>query len=263
MKEKKRVVKTKSKSKLKFDLGLFLLVTGALSNVTIWIGAFVATETQGPVSVWVRNFFLPILGGISGLAMGITVTVGLVFVLTKLAGMKPTIERKVRGKEKYTSRRNIRYYGAWGAIILLVAISPALLAPYVYMTISGQASLFSVLGDTWSAVWSVGRIVAADLAMGAVALVHGVQLGALASATPATRTAKSATGSETPAKRSAKSAKKGAKELRVCDVEGCEMKYAWPQGKGAHLKKHHPDLIVPKGIALKDLMKAEEQKVER
>jgi ABC-type transport system involved in multi-copper enzyme maturation permease subunit len=48
--------------KIIFDLGLFLLITGALANVTIWIGAFVATEEEGPVGAWVREILLPILG---------------------------------------------------------------------------------------------------------------------------------------------------------------------------------------------------------
>ena len=132
------------------------------------------------------------------------------------------------------------------------------------MTISGAESLFAVLGDQWSAVWSVGRILAADLAMGAVALVHGVQLGALgitAVATGTTRTATGAAGSARTAKQTAKTPKKGAKEMRVCDVDGCEIKYTWPQGKGAHYKKWHPDLVVPKGIALKKLMENVDESV--
>lgn len=176
--KKDRSSKNKSSSKFRFDFGIFLLITGGLSNITIWIGAFVATEAQGAVSAWVRSTFLPVLGGISGLAMGITVAAGLVYVISKLNEMKPAIERKVRGKDEYKSTPNIRFYGAWTAIILLLIISPALLAPHVYMTMSGAESLFQVLGSYWTAVWSVGRIVAADLAMSAVALVHGVHISA-------------------------------------------------------------------------------------
>jgi len=253
------------KKTLSFDLGIFLLVTGALSNVTIWVGAFVATEAQGSVSVWVRNTFLPVLGGISGLAMGITVSAGLVYVIAKLNDMKPTIDRKVRGKDEYKSTPNIRFYSAWGAIILLLVISPALLAPYVYMTISGAKSLFQVLGEMWAGVWSVGRIVAADLAMGAVALVHGVHLGASAPVGKTTSTAKGATESFAHPTRTPKSAKgiaSTATNVRVCDVDGCEISYRWPHGKGAHYKKHHPDLVIQKGIPARVSLPLKENRKE-
>jgi hypothetical protein len=228
----------------RLDLGLFLLATGALSNITIWIGAFVSTETAGPVNDWVRAWFLPILGGLSGLSMGITVAIGLVFVIVKLNEMKPTIERKVRGKDETTSRPNVRYYTGWGAFVLLLVISPALLSPYVYMTISGSATLFMVLGERWAGLWAVGRIVAADLAMGAVALVYGVHLPSSAPATPVPQS-----GSQTPPR--AKGAKKTAKELRKCDVPGCGIAYTWPQGKGAHYKQYHKDLVIHKAIPAK------------
>jgi hypothetical protein len=154
-----------NKHKFQFDLGLFLLITGALANVTLWIGAFVATEADGPIGAWVREVLLPILGGISGLSMGITVTVGLVYVLARLNHLKPTVEQKVKGtKKKYKTVPNPRFYTAWGSIILLLIISPALLGPYVFMVIAGKENLYAVLGDWWARAWSVARIIAADLA---------------------------------------------------------------------------------------------------
>jgi len=254
---------TKPKNKkFGFDFGLLLLITGALANITIWIGAFVATESQGPVGAWVRSSLLPILGGVSGLAMGITVTAGLVYVLGRLGRMKATTEHKMRGKkDKYHSVPNMRFYGAWASIILLLIISPAMLAPYVFMTISGAQSLYAVLGESWARIWSVGRIVAADLAMSAVALVHGVHFAASGQsartrtgATGAIRTPKAATQSDARAKGSARTPKGEvrtagtAADMRPCDVPGCGIPYRWPQGKGAHFKKHHPDLVIQKGI---------------
>jgi hypothetical protein len=259
--------KKQSGLNIKFDLGIFLLITGALSNVTIWVGAFVATESQGSVSVWVRNIFLPVLGGVSGLAMGITVAVGLVYVIAKLNEMKPTHERKIRGKDEWKSTPNIRFYSAWSAIVMLLVISPALLAPYVYMTISGAESMFQVLGEMWAGVWSVGRIVAADLAMGAVALVHGVHLGASAPVGQTASTAKGATETAAHPTRTPKGAKgtaSTAADLRPCNVDGCKISYRWPQGKGAHYKKHHPDLVIQKGIpAGMSLPLKENYKVEK
>lgn len=257
-----------TKKPLQIDLGIFLLITGALSNITIWIGAFVSTETAGPVGEWVRQWLLPILGGASGLAMGFTVAVGLVYVIAKLNTMKSTVERKVAGKKKGVKKiktmPNRRYEMGWTAIILLLAISPALLAPYVYMTITGATTLFVVLGD-WAGLWSVGRILAADLAMGAVALVQGVHLpsnahasgpaGASNSATQSgsqpVRSAKGATDSGSKQARTPKTATESAPEMRQCDVPGCEISYRWPNGKGAHLKQYHKDLVIQKGIPAK------------
>ena len=245
------MAKPKNK-KLNFDLGLLLLITGALANITIWIGAFVATETDGPIGAWVRNLLLPILGGVSGLAMGITVTVGLVYVLARLSKLKPSVDRKVRGtKKKYKSIPNVSFYTAWAAVLLLLIISPALLAPYVFMIISGSQNIYAVLGDGWARAWSVGRIVAADLAMSAVALVYGVQLPALAGPARASPSSKGATDSTAGANRTPKQTPRTASDVRPCDVPGCKLSYAWPQGKGAHYKKHHPDLVIQKGIPAK------------
>jgi len=263
--------KKNSETKWNVDLGIILLITGALANITVWIGAFVATEANGPVGTWVRQWLLPILGGISGLAIGITVAFGLVYVIAKLNKMQPTISRKERGKKRYKTMPNVRFYGAWAAIILLLIISPALLAPYVYMTISGTETLFLVLGS-WAGAWSVARILAADLALGAVAMVQGVHLGAVAADGRAAHTAKSATGapeSKPQTVRTAKSAKASAttaaevaKETRVCDVQGCGISYVWPQGKGAHFRKYHKDLIIQKGIPVQMVKRAEVQKVD-
>ncbi len=228
----------------KLDFGIFLLITGALANVTLWIGAFVSTEAAGPISQWVRDIFLPILGGISGLAMGITIAAGLVYVLGRLSKLKPMLERKMRGTDKYKEIPNIRFWGAAVAISLLLIISPALLAPYVYMTISNAGNLFEVLGQNWAGIWSVGRIVAADLALAAVALVHGVQLGASGSDGHPARSGAVRSG----ARRTPKRANRTAAEVRKCNVPGCEMTYRWPQGRGAHMKKHHPELCIRKGI---------------
>lgn len=251
-------MKKQTDKKHGLDLGMILLITGAMANVTIWIGAFVATEAAGPVGTWVRDWLLPILGGVSGLAMGITVTVGLVYVLARLNRMKPTTDRKVKGtKKKYKTVPNVQFYTAWASVILLLVISPALLAPYVFMIISRADSIYQVLGDSWARAWSVGRILAADLAMAAVALVYGVQLHALGGSARPARGSKGATApivaaNKTP-KQTAKSASTPSEDsnMRPCDVPGCGIPYKWPQGKGAHYKKHHPDLVIQKGIPAK------------
>jgi hypothetical protein len=239
-------MKKEKRKPLKFDLGLVLLITGALANITIWIGAFVATEAAGPIGNWVREILLPVLGGVSGLSMGITVTVGLVYVLARLGKLKPSLDRKVKGtKKKYRSVPNLPFYTAWVAVILLLIISPALLAPYVFMVISGSKSIYEVLGDSWARAWSVGRIIAADLAMSAVALVYGVQLPALAGPARTPRSAKTATESDVVVTQTAK--KSDAVQPiypRKCDH--CAEMIRNSNAVGGHMKKHHPELCKPK-----------------
>lgn len=235
----------------RFDLGLALLITGAMANLPVWIGAFMASDAQGEISLWVHNVLLPFLAGISAIAMGLTVTGGLVYSIVRLGSMKPTIEHKIRNKDEYKSIVNVRFYIAWGSVIILIVISPALLAPFVYMMVSGSESLFSVLGDPWSAVWSVGRVLAADLAMGAVALVTGVHLPANAATSAQAGGAMTATESGNGSKGATQTAKKklqSAPDMRKCDVNGCGISYRWPNGKGAHFKQYHRDLLIQKGI---------------
>jgi hypothetical protein len=241
---------------LRFDLGLFLLATGAMSNITIWIGAFMSSEAESPINHFVSIWLLPILGGISGLAMALTVAIGIVFVIAKLNAMKPTIDRKVAGKKKGTkitkTLPNARYYMGWGSIMLLLGISAAMLPPQVYMMMSGKPTLYAVLGDRWASLWSVARVLAADLALGAIAMVQGVHLPTSAGVTAQPAPATSATRSGSQPVRTAKTATKGAKDspknLRPCNVPGCGISYVWPQGKGAHYKQYHKDLIIQKGI---------------
>lgn len=213
--------KPKTKPSIKIDPGTFLLVTGALANVTLWIGAFVSTEAQGPVTAWIRDIAIPVLGGVSGVAMGITVSFGLVYVFSALSKMQPTIERKKRNSDEVKVSTNFRFWFAVGSILMLLIISPALLFPYVLMLISGAKSLYEVLGSQWGWLWSVGRVVAADLALGAIALVHGVHVGATA-ATPQTAASDSQSGASKPAAKGSANKNKPAKVTAVAKCRWCE-----------------------------------------
>lgn len=244
---KNEKMKNKQKKKLQVDFGLVLLVTGALANIPLWVGAFVSTEAGGSVSVWIQEYALPLLGSVSALAMGFTTAFGLVYVISALGRMQPTFERKMRGKDEYKTHTNYRFYGALLAIVLLLSISMALLSPLALMMVSGKSTLYSVLGSQWAGWWSFGRVAAADLALGAIALVHGVQLGAAPSASVSSVGASGAIQSKGSSIRSAKKQARTANEMRECEYR-CGMSYRWPQGKGAHMKKHHPDLVIQKGI---------------
>ena len=183
----KKETANKNKFSVNIEFGTILLITGALANVPLWIGAFASSEAQSPVSQWIDGTALPVLGSLAALAMGFTAAFGLVFVLGHLGKMSPTIERKVRGKDEYKSSPNYRYYMALGAVGLLLIISVVLLSPVALMIVSGNSTLYGVLGSQWAGAWSVGRVLAADLALGAVALVQGVHLGAVAGAKTATQ----------------------------------------------------------------------------
>jgi hypothetical protein len=246
--------KPKAKSKpINFDLGLFLLVTGGASNAVVWVGAFTVTESGSPVSAWIQAVLLPILGGISGLAMAITAAFGLVYVIARLSTMKPSIEHKIRNKDEYKSVPNVRFYVALAAVVILLVISPALLASYVYMGMAGETGLFAVLGPGWSWVWSVGRILAADLAISAVAMVRGVHSPAIATPIATSQGAAGAAQSGKSATRTAKKSGKTAKDVRPCEVPGCGIPFKWPHGKGAHYKQYHPDLIIRKSIPVNSI----------
>lgn len=166
-------MKKEKAKKISIDFGTVLLVTGALANVTMWIGAFSSTEAKGPVGEWIAMYLLPILGSVSGLAMGITAVAGLVLVMIRLSAMQPTFERKVRGKDEYKTLVNYRYWMTVGVLVLLLIASWALLAPFAFTQLSGAGNLYTVMGDRWSRWWAFGRIVAADLVIVGLALVQG------------------------------------------------------------------------------------------
>lgn len=260
--------KSKNKNSWTLDLGTVLLWTGAFANVTMWIGAFSSTEAQGPVGDWIRVYFLPALGSLSGLAMGITAVAGLVFVLVRFAAMTPTYERKVRGKDEYKTHVNYRYWMTVVVLVVLVIVSWALLSPFAFAQLSGAENLYQVMGDQWSRVWSVGRIVAADLVLGGISLVNGAHLGANRSAgepgasgslsgTSESLRSSSAKGSGRSAKVSAKKAAAGAVYACPHAGAGCEVTKPTQQAVNAHAGrcKFKPIAVMPAD--------APAQKVER
>ena len=246
MKNKKDI----KKKAANFDFGAVLLITGALANVPLWIGAFVSTDAQGPVVVWIRDMALPVLDSLAAVTMGFTVAFGLVYVVSHLGKMKPIIETKVRGKDEYKTSPNYRFYGALTSIVLLLSISVALLSPFELMKLSSEKTLYLVLSERWAGWWSIGRVVAADLALGAIALVHGVHLGAEPGATAKPAPATGAGQSKSTASRTSSKPARSAAEMRTCEVKGCGVAFRWPNGKGAHMKKYHPELCIPKGLPI-------------
>lgn len=234
--------KKTSKVGFKFDAGTFLLWTGGAANVTMWIGAFSSTEAKGPVGEWINLYFLPILGSLSGLAMGITAVAGLVFVLSRFSGMQPTYERKVRGKDEFKTYTNYRYWMTLSILVLFFVLSFALLAPFAFAQLSGAESLYGVLGDVWARWWSVARIVASDLILGGVALVMGVHPGANRSAGEQTSSESLSGKSGDTANRSAGGSGRSAKPGKRKAVAGAV--FACPHtGAGCNVTKGTQEAI--------------------
>lgn len=175
----KKSEETKNSFELpKIDIGLALLITGSVSNIPLWIGVFVSSDGRGSVADWIRLSLLPLLNSLAGLTMAVTVAVGLVYVLGRLSKLQPTTvrtDRSAKGKKKgaKVSTPNPRFWIAAGSIVALFIVSLVLLSPYEYQLIGGQGTLFEVLGTGWAKAWAVARVLAADVALAAVAAVHG------------------------------------------------------------------------------------------
>lgn len=207
----------------KVDIGMALLITGSGSNVPLWIGVFVSSEGNGPVVNWIRNSVLPVFNSLAGLTMALTVAVGLVYVLGRLSKLQPTTvraDRSAKGKKKgaRVSTPNPRFWIAAGSIVALFIVSLILLSPYEYQLIGGQGTLFEVLGSNWAKAWAVARVLAADVALAAVAAVHGpIAMGESAPLSkPLTKAgSKSSDGSEqasSPAQQTSKSAQRDGQQ---------------------------------------------------
>lgn len=210
----------KSTPTMRIEFGTILLMTGALANVTLWIGAFSSTEAEGPVTRWMQTTMMPVLGSVAGFAMGVTAVAGLVLVLWRLASMQPTYERKVRGKDEYKTYVNYRYWMTVGVLVTLLAVSWALLSPFEFGRLKG-VPLYEVLGDGGARWWSAGRVLAADLILAAIALVTGSHVGATRSANSADRNTPLSEGSGTRATRSGKGSGRKAKAANPAAIVPC------------------------------------------
>lgn len=229
-----------------FDIGLFLLVTGVAANFPLWIGAFMAGSVESEITQWIHEVFLPPAFGVAGFAMAITVGFGLIYVAVQLTKMQPTSEKKLRGRDEYKTEVNWRYWIAIGSVIVLLIISAFILGPQAYVDLSKAPSMYAMLGEDLSKVWAALRVLAGDLALIAIGLVRGVHFGSRAPAKGTTRTATSATNSDSGKPRTPKKSVAPASDLRLCEY-GCGIEYKHPNGKGGHMKKHHPELLIIKG----------------
>jgi hypothetical protein len=187
-------------------------------------------------------------------------SLGLVYVFERLAGMSPVNSRKLRGKDEYRESPNYRYWTALVAGVVLMACEPFLLGPYVQTTLS-NASLRAVLGD-WFAVWSWFRVLAGVLALIALAVTAGAPILLVESAKETAVPAKVAESAVAVVPEPAQVAPGALPEVPLpaqvavdehagmteCDVPGCGM---WYRSKGAHYKARHAPVPADSVFAVK------------
>lgn len=212
-----------------------LIKAGALANIAIWVQAGEMVE-RGNALVTV-----------SSIALGVLMSFGPVEIIRKWGMMKPTIDRTVKGE--IISRPNPKYYTALAAFILILGSEAFLLAPVLSAMLTGKA-LAEYLGDlvVW---WSAGRVLVSAIALGGLAAVLGVHTPK--SEEPKPEKPEKPMKAEVPAAQAVANASQSAPERKMvrCTEPGCGMEYAWPNGKGAHYKKHHKPVQVDASLLIK------------
>lgn len=212
-----------------------LILAGALANIAIWVQAGEMVE-RGNALVTV-----------SSVALGVLMSFGPVEIIRKWGMMKPTIDRTVKGE--IISRPNPKYYTALAAFVLILASEAILLAPVLSAMLTGNA-LPVYLGKmvVW---WSAGRVLVSAIALGGLAAVLGVHAPKSEEGRP--EKPEKPPKSEQNAPQVDGTAAQSVPERKMvrCTEPGCGMEYAWPNGKGAHYKKHHKPVQVDASLLIK------------
>lgn len=173
---------------------------------------------------------------------------------SKKADKKEMLARS-RALKKMTLARVQNFYSQFGFYSLL-SISALMVAPALYILWSAR------LDFPWWFVMVMAGVgaVAPDLAITVGGFISGGEEQSH-SVAPAKASADSDTDAPAPAKGTNRTPKKSevpAPEMRACDL-GCGISYRWPQGKGGHMKEHHPELCVVKGMPAGTVIRLKEQ----
>lgn len=218
-----------------------LIYAGALANISLWTQSGLMTESASP------------LGVISAAALGVLMSFAPVQIVIKWAGMEPVIKRKQRGRDEYDERPNPKYWTAIVSFGAILALEIALLGPVVVALMTGATLAATLGGASWA--WAFGRVAASAVALAGLAAVTGVHApqGATGTTAQGAQPAESAPKSEpkpqpapVPAPQS-----EPARRMVQCTEPGCGMEYAWPNGKGAHYKKHHAPVAIDQSLLIK------------
>ena len=143
-----------------------------------------------------------------------------------------------------------RRWLAYGAGVVLLVLSPASVAPAIYLELSAlplPPAILIMTSVTWAMLADVGVVLS-----GAIAGKGMIAADAPALATTATHKPQTATQPAEPAPATAKSAgRKFAQPAKVrCTEPGCGMEYAAVGGKGGHYKKHHAPIAIDKSLLI-------------
>jgi hypothetical protein len=214
-----------------------------IEKVILFLAASFAAYNYGLAGGYIEGTRFSIGGLIAGILVNITIAVA--------ASRFGTLKGTKRTKQ-----------AAW-AFIAMLFLSPVLVSPVIFYSLPE-----TFLGVWWlRALWSVGWLLVADLAIvlagavsgkGLVALSDHASVGASQSATGSTESnagaSHSAKGANAVRKVQLHSAKSATDSEpvhrafpRKCDH--CEQIIRTPQSVGAHMKKHHPELCKPKVLA--------------
>ena len=161
---------------------------------------------------------------------------------TKKADRKEELARS-KAFKKLTFAKKQNTYSQVGFYILL-SFSALMVAPALYILWTASLSF----PDWFVLIMAVAGAVAPDVAITVGGFISGedVQARSVASTKGTPESDAGATGSAKGAIRSPRKSDVAAAQMRACDL-GCGMSYRWPQGKGAHMKKYHPELCIVKG----------------
>ena len=173
---------------------------------------------------------------------------------SKKADKKEELARS-RAFKKMTLARMQNFYSQIGFYVLL-SISALMVAPALYIIWTER------LPFPWWFIFIMASVgaVAPDVAITVGGFISGgeVQTHSVAGAKGATDSGGDAPAGAKGANRTPKKSDVRAAEMRACDL-GCGMSYRWPQGKGAHMKKYHPELCIVKGTPAGTMLPLKEQ----
>lgn len=193
--------------------GNILLWSAIAVGAPRWAGAMLAADV-GNIGNGLSQL-LHVLNTISGLAMGPLEVLAMAFMLDSLRKQKPT------QKYRNTTKVNFRWWGVLLFAIGLLALTPAILAPYIVSRINSTGISGVLTTSDVQFFWSIAVTLAPVFIVGGVAFA---QSGLVATATQKTQ------------------AGNATNYPRPCPVAGCDYvandRFAW----SAHSKKHKPSV---------------------
>lgn len=191
--------------------GNILLWSAIAVGAPRWAGAMLAADV-GSISPGLSQL-LHVLNTISGLAMGPLEVLAMAFMLDSLRKQKPTYRDKV----------NFRWWGVLGFSVGLLALTPAILAPYIVSRINSTGISGVVTTTGWQFAWSIAVTLAPVFIVGGVAFAQAGIIHVASDAISATQITQDRPVANYP---------------RLCPVAGCEYVASDRFAFAAHMRVH-------------------------